>query len=89
MLVRACTCWRWWILFLDQGGSFPPGVVVVGPVGVPQWLYQDCWQPYRIPVKVVDCLMIRMECPMPAACGSLVELGLAFTLYTGPPPTHR
>ena len=89
MLVHACTYWQWQILFLDQGSSSPLGVVVVGPVGVPQWLYQDCWWPYRIPVKVVGCWMISVECLMPVACSSLVELGLAFIPYTGPLPTHR
>ena len=89
MLVCACACWQWQILFLDQGSSFPLGVVVAGSVGVPRWLYRDCWQPYRIPVKVVDCWMIHMGCLMPAACGSLVELGLAFTLYAGSLLTHR
>ena len=89
MLVRACTYWWWQILFLDQGGDFLPVVVVGGPVGVPQWLFQDCWQPYRIPVKVVGCWLIRAECPMPVVCGSPVELGLAFSLYAGPLPTHR
>ena len=79
-LVHACTYWQWQILFLDQGDGFPPSVVMAGPVGVPRSLYRYCWWPYRIPAKVVDCWMICMECLMPAACGSLVELGLAFAL---------
>ena len=71
------------------GQQLPARCSCGGPVGVPQWLSQDCWWPYRIPVKAVGCWLIRGECPMPVACGSLVELGLAFSLYAGPLLTHR
>ena len=62
---------------------------MVGSLGVPRWLYGDYKWPYRTPVKAGDCRSIPVECPMPVEYGSLVELGLAFSLYAGPLLTHR
>ena len=88
----ACSCLYILVMADSISGSgrqFPARHSCGGPVGVPQWMFRDYWWPYTIPVKAVGFWLIHMECLPPMACGSPVELGLVFSLYTGPLPTHR
>ena len=87
---RSCLCMLAMADSISGSGQwFPTRHCCGGPVGVPWWLCWGCWSPYRTPVIAVDCWSIPVRRLMPAVYGSLVELGLVFSLYAGPPLTHK